>query len=403
MEVFTRYYDHEKSISLKWYTYYPAIELQLPIEVSMYYLLSMQTIDVLKSPLRFLLHSVLAKSCTLLGLSAYMLPRLKHTSEAPCDEEERRRRQRYERRNRARQALRRERYGFDHRTAEERLKDLRPRGPAPALTTPRIIALACLIWISLVCFICLLGFSSLWLGRTILRIVVRVKHPNGHDPLAVALGMGGMFFTFQILSMLCTNLSTIIKNLPSRTSVTFEKTIDVIRAVLGMIVLPLMCGCFLAWSALKRVSMPTLEDLVLGSLVVYGSTFSSQRIFELRPHYENLARNRAEYMMLVLTDTTLLRAMYHPHAWLWMEKWLVHSIFWSTFVFAFYGQKHRNDGEIDLAMQCGVSFRSGLLSAATFSIRDHFGDQIKSYARRLHKTLHERRYCIGWRLHNYNE
>jgi hypothetical protein len=46
------------------------------------------------------------------------------------------------------------------------LKDLRPRGPAPALAAPRILVLACMIWTSLVCLVFLLGYSSLWLGRT---------------------------------------------------------------------------------------------------------------------------------------------------------------------------------------------------------------------------------------------
>ena len=281
------------------------------------------------------------------------------------------------------------------------MKDLRPRGPAPALAAPRILVLACMIWTSLVCLVFLLGYSSLWLGRTILRIVVRVKHPNGHDPLVLALGMGGLFFTFQIFCLLCTNLSIIYSKLPSRRNITLKSTIDVIRTVCGMIFLPLMCGCFLAWSSLKHVSIPTLEDLALGSVVMYGSTFSFQRILELRPDFD-FARNPVESMMLILTDTTLLRALYHPKAWSWMEKWLVHSIFWSTFVFAFFGSSD-DDEKVDLAMQCGVSFRFGLMSAATFSIYDHFGAQIHSYAQRVHKALHEKRYCIGWRLHNHNE
>ena len=165
-EVFTRYYNSK--LTLKWYTYYPAIELQLPIEVTLYYLLSIQTIDGLKGPLRFLLHSLLTKSCALLGLSAYMLPRTKIQTDGDDvrPQDQRRRQQREERRNRARQELRRRRYGFEHRTAEERLKDLRPRGPAPALAAPRILVLACMIWTSLVCLVFLLGYSSLWLGRT---------------------------------------------------------------------------------------------------------------------------------------------------------------------------------------------------------------------------------------------
>ena len=172
---------------------------------------------------------------------------------------------------------------------------------------------------------------------TILRIVVRVKHPNGHDPLVLALGMGGLFFLFQIFCLLCTNLSIIYSKLPSRRSITLKSTIDVDSYISGMILLPLMCGCFLAWSSLKRVSIPTLEDLALGSVVMYGSTFSFRRILELRPDID-LARNPVESMMMILTDTTLLRALYHPQAWSWMERWLVHSIFWSTFVFAFFGK-----------------------------------------------------------------
>ena len=122
-EVFTRYYN--STLTLKWYTYYPAIELQLPIEVTLYYLLSIQTIDGLKGPLRFLLHSLLTKSCALLGLSAYMLPRTKIQTDGdnvrPQDQEQQRQRrqQREERRNRARQELRRRRYVMFEREARE--------------------------------------------------------------------------------------------------------------------------------------------------------------------------------------------------------------------------------------------------------------------------------------------
>jgi len=59
-----------------------------------------------------------------------------------------------------------------------------------------------------------------------------------------------------------------------------------------------------------------------------------------------------------------------------------------------------NDEE--LAVQCGLSFRFGLITAGLLQIYEKFGTQITSYARRVHKTLHQKRYCIGWRLHNYD-
>jgi len=225
----------------------------------MYYLMSMHAIDGMKQPLQYVLRSVLTKSCELFGISDYMLPRKKLLTE---DQTRRRRERRRERQRRRR----RRRYGFDHLTAEERLRDLLPRGPAPVLATPRVFGLAVVVWTSLVFLVFVFGFSSLWLGRTMLRVVVRVKHPHGHDPLAVALGMGGLFFTFQILSLLLTSLFVIIK-MPTR-KITFKIIVDAFGTIFYLTFLPLMCGCFLAWSAFKCVSIPTSEDLALGGLVL---------------------------------------------------------------------------------------------------------------------------------------
>lgn len=120
----------------------------------MFYFMSLHTIEGLKFPLRSMLKYVLTKFCDGLGISDYMLPRLIHTNE---EDPEITRRRREEVRRRQRQ---RRRYAFDHRTAEERMKELLPRGVAPRFSSLRVLFLGIALWFSLVVLVYGFGCSA---------------------------------------------------------------------------------------------------------------------------------------------------------------------------------------------------------------------------------------------------
>lgn len=205
----------------------------------------------------------------------------------------------------------------------------------------------------------------------------------------------------QILSLVFQNLSTIkTKLLNTKITASVEGTIDVVRTIFSLICLPLLCGSFLAWSAAKSVSIPSIEDMVLGLLVVYASTFSYHRLLELRPDLNNMSTG--EVMITILTDMSLLRALYAPKAWVWMEKWIVYATFWSIFAIGTVQIREANFTKAKLTEQCGLSVRMGLITIMGLWFHKTFGIKMKSYARRIHKVLYDKRYCIGWRLHNYD-
>lgn len=301
---------------------------------------------------------------------------------------------------------------WDRLSAEERAKRLRPRDDPPRFVAVRLIFFCLASWIVAVGAIYVSIVSALWIGRVLFLTLVRIDPTYGHDPLAFAFGTGAIYFCTIAVWKASAQVYALDLG-----SVRWRPMLESFAVLFsGFLALPLICGCFIAWSASQKIGMPTHEDWALGFVI----QLSTMRFAELADHFPNAA-DSSEVIMGIMYRPELIFSLLAPSVG-WVCNWATHSAAWillcrpldlgTGWLFRTSDDRaatdNADDGDVvseapvsSLLVVCALALRLGLISSTLHWAKAKFGSELAAFVKKAHRALHRQRYCIGWRLHDH--